>query len=283
MAVHLMHSGAHEVIVCARRALPELTLESPQGSVTVRPQVLTDPQSAAPVDWILVATKSYDAAATASWFSRLGASGAPVAILQNGVEHRERFAPYLPAERVLPVVVYCPAERTSPELILQRRRAQLEVPEGSVGRRFAALFVSTPVEVTPVVDFQSALWRKLCVNAPGAVCALLLQPSGVTRDEGVGEIVRQLVHECAAVGRAEGAFLDDDLPERILQRYRAEPPATVNSLYADRVAGRPMETDARNGAIVRLGKRHGIPTPTNQMAVALLEALSAGVAPVSKL
>ena len=31
--------------------------------------------------------------------------------------------------------------------------------------------------------------------------------------------------------------------------------------------------DARNGAIVRLGRKHGIPTPCNQMAVALLGAM----------
>ena len=37
-------------------------------------------------------------------------------------------------------------------------------------------------------------------------------------------------------------------------------------------AGRAMETDARNGVIVRLGRRHGIATPINQMIVALLEA-----------
>jgi 2-dehydropantoate 2-reductase len=35
-----------------------------------------------------------------------------------------------------------------------------------------------------------------------------------------------------------------------------------------------MEIDARNGAIVRLGKKHGIPTPSNSMAVALLNAMT---------
>lgn len=51
-------------------------------------------------------------------------------------------------------------------------------------------------------------------------------------------------------------------------------PDGVNSLHADRAAGRPMETDARNGAVVRIGRRHNIPTPLNQMAVTLLDASS---------
>jgi 2-dehydropantoate 2-reductase len=33
-----------------------------------------------------------------------------------------------------------------------------------------------------------------------------------------------------------------------------------------------MELDARNGVIVRLGARHGVPTPTNAIIVALLNA-----------
>jgi len=41
------------------------------------------------------------------------------------------------------------------------------------------------------------------------------------------------------------------------------------------IAGRPMEIDARNGVIVRLGERHGIPTPYNRMAAALLASQSA--------
>jgi Ketopantoate reductase PanE/ApbA C terminal len=41
---------------------------------------------------------------------------------------------------------------------------------------------------------------------------------------------------------------------------------------ASRLADRPLEIDARNGVIVRLGERAGIPTPLNAMAVAILEA-----------
>ena len=92
----------------------------------------------------------------------------------------------------------------------------------------------------------------------------------------MGRIAREMVAECVAVGRMEGAHLEDGLPEQVLRMYRAQPPDSVNSMLADRLAGRPMETEARNGAIVRKGEKHGIPTPTNRMAVALLEAIGSG-------
>jgi 2-dehydropantoate 2-reductase len=80
------------------------------------------------------------------------------------------------------------------------------------------------------------------------------------------------VAECVAVGRAEGADLADDLPQQVVAGYRAGPADGVNSLHADRLAGRPMEIDARNGVIVRKGAAHGIATPVNAMVVALLKA-----------
>jgi Ketopantoate reductase PanE/ApbA C terminal len=42
----------------------------------------------------------------------------------------------------------------------------------------------------------------------------------------------------------------------------------------DRLAGRPLEYDARNGAVVRASDRTGIPASCNRMVNALLAAVS---------
>ena len=94
-----------------------LSVETPDGLVSVHANFLTDPDVAPAVDWVLVATKAYDVAGAAKWLDRLCAEGAPVAVLQNGVEHRERFAPYVAMEKILPVMVDCPAERQSAERV----------------------------------------------------------------------------------------------------------------------------------------------------------------------
>jgi len=80
------------------------------------------------------------------------------------------------------------------------------------------------------------------------------------------------VRECVVVGRAQGAKLEDNIPDEIVERTRKAPRDSGNSMYADRLAGRPMEYDARNGVIVRLGRKHGIPAPMNELMVSLLEA-----------
>ena len=273
IAALLQQSGRHEVMLCTRRPMAGLTVETPDGAVSIKAMVLTDPTVAPQVDWVLVATKAYDVAGAAKWLDRLCAAGAPVAVLQNGVEHRERFAAYLPLKSILPVMVDCPVERRSPELVVQRGQMHLKVPADDLGRSFVDLFAGTPADAAAVPDFQTVVWRKLCHNAAGVLSALALQPAGVMQGEAMGEVLLQIVRECAAVGRAEGAQLDEQVAEAVLQAYRDTPPDAVNSIYADRMAGRPMEIDARNGVIVRLGRKHGIATPCNQMAVALLQAV----------
>jgi 2-dehydropantoate 2-reductase len=273
-AALLEQSGQHEVSLCVRQPLAGLTVETPDGPVRVRAAVVTDPGAAPAVNWVIVATKAYDVPGAAKWFDRLRARGAPVAVLQNGVEHRERLAPFVPGDAILPVIVDCPAERQAPERVRQRGAMNLKAPQTALGRAFVDLFTGTKAEAAAVDDFITAAWTKLCFNSAGVLSALLLQPAGVLRGQAIGEVALQIVRECIAVGRAEGARLDDALAETVLQRYRSSPADSINSLHADRLAGRPTELDARNGVIVRLGRKHGIPTPANQMAVALMEEMT---------
>ncbi len=273
-AALLQQAGGHELLLCTRRPMSGLTVETPDGVVNVDATFVSDPDDAHEVDWVIVATKAYDVAGAAKWLDRLCAKGAPVAVLQNGVEHRERFAAYLAKEQILPVMVDCPAERRAADRVRQRGVMHLKVQDSAMGREFVELFAGTPTDATVVPDFLSVVWRKLCFNSAGVLSALVMQPAGVVRGEAMGEVAIEIIRECAAVARAEGAKLEEDVAEVVLAAQRAAPADSINSMLADRQAGRPTEIDARNGVIVRLGKKHGIPTPANSMAVALMEAMS---------
>ena len=277
IAALLQESAHHELFLCARRQIPSPIVETPGGLVHIHATILTDPTSAPAVDWVFIVTKTYDAATAALWLPTLRDIGAPVAVLQNGVEHRERFAPYLPIASIVPVVVDCPVERKSPGLVHQRGVMHLKAPDVVLGRAFIALFRGTSADAITVPDIQTVAWRKLCHNAVGVLPTLLLQPQGVLRSEALTDVARQIVRETLAVAQAEGARFadpDDNIVEAVITAYHCASPDGINSMHADRLAGRSMELDARNGVIVRCGRKHGIPTPANSMAVALLEALT---------
>lgn len=265
-------AGSNELTLCTKRPMEQLTVNWPDAETQVKARNCTEPEKAEPVDWIIVATKTYDAEGAARWLPALGATGAPVAVVQNGVEHRERFLPYVPAERLLPVIIDCPVERTGAASVSVRGPATMKVEDSALGRAFAALFTGSAVDIELTPDMTTAAWSKLCINSVGALCALAQKPTSVLWSDAMSRVALGIVEECVAVGRAEGAHLDDSMGQQVLAHYRRQPPDSVNSLLADRLAARRMETDARNGVIVRKGEKHGIPTPLNRMTVALLEA-----------
>ncbi len=262
---------AHEVTVCARTPLADLEIETPERTIRASPRILTDPATAEAVDWVLATTKTYDCAAAAAWLPGLMGADTRLAVIQNGVEQRTRF-PMVPPERTVPVIIDLPAERTAPGRIVQRRDGTILVPEGEAGEAFAALFADTVIAAETTPDFTTAAWRKLAINCAGIVSAITRRAAEVANDEGAAEVMRGLVRECIQVGRAEGATLPDRLADQVVEWTRKAHPDSVNSLHADFLAGRPMELDARNGVIVRLGEKHGIPAPLNQALAAVLAA-----------
>ena len=272
----LAQDDRHVITVAARTPLDSIEVQTPGGVIRATPRVITDPRKTQVVDWILVATKAYDSDSAANWFGGVAGPHTRLAVIQNGVEHVARFEKHFDKTRIVPVMIDLPADRVAPGRTVQRGAAHLVVPSGENGAAFLALFAHTNFDAQQTNDFVTAVWRKLCLNCAGAVSAVLLKGAGISHHDGVADLMRALVRECIAVGRAEGATLADSIPDDIVAGARRAPKDAGNSMLADRRAGRPMEIDARNGVIVRLGRKHGIPAPMNALMVALLEAAQAG-------
>ncbi len=265
----LQVAGRHEIFLCTRRPIGELKVETPDGVVTVEAKNWSDPVQAKHVDWVLVATKTYDIPGAKVWVERLAGAQTVVAAIQNGVEHRELFAPV----PVLPVIIDVPAERREDGSVWVRGGVVMRVERSAEGEAFAGLFAGSKAELDVTADFLSAAWQKLAINAGALVNAVTLRPMSVFHEDEPARIALALVEECCAVGRAVGARLAEDLPAKVIARYRAALPDHVNSLLADRLAGRQTEMDVRNGVVVRMGERLGIETPVNRMMVGLLRAM----------
>lgn len=263
----------HDLTICARSPLDDLEVETPEGVIRAAPRILTDPAQATEVDWVLCTTKTYDCTSAAAWLPGLMGPTTRLAVIQNGVEQRDRF-PQVPAQRTVPVIIDLPAERNAPGRIVQRRNGSIHVPEGEAGEALVALFADTPIDAQTTPDFLTAAWRKLAINCSGIVSALTGRPAEVANDEGVAEVMRVLVRECIAVGRAEGADLKDGLADKVVEWTTRAHPQSVNSLHADFAAGRRTEVDARNMVIVRLGAKHGIDAPMNRALASILNAAS---------
>jgi 2-dehydropantoate 2-reductase len=278
-AAALQETGRAATVLCVR-SRRDAAVQGPDGRVTAltAPMLTSPAEVRGPAAWVLLAVKAHQTASAAGWLRALAGPHTTVLVLQNGVDHRDRVAPIAGPAAVLPAVVWCPAEPAGPGLIRQRGPARLVVADDAGGRRAAALLAGSRVQVELTADFVTAAWHKLALNSVAALMALSARPAGVFRDEPAARLAGRLAAECVAVGRAEGARLEDSLATQIVAGLAAGPAGAGSSILTDRLAGRRLEWEARNGVVQRLGARHGIPTPVTDVIVPLLAACGSGPA-----
>jgi 2-dehydropantoate 2-reductase len=271
------HADRVAMVACVRRPLGRLTVERPEGAVEVTLAALTEPERATPVDWVLLATKAYQTASAGPWLGRLCGPSTRVAVLQNGIDHAARVAPFIGAATAVPVMVYFNGERLAEDRVRLRHGGgtDLEVADDADGRAFARLLEGTPLSVQLAADFKTQAWRKLLINAvANPMTCLTLRRQEVLRRPDIHALCLEVLEEAVAVARADGARLEPDEPARAMATLLTFPPEVGTSMYFDRLAGRPLEVEALTGAIVAAGERLGIPTPLNGALLTLLRAVS---------
>lgn len=272
-----LHEVGRTPLVCGRTPRQQLTLQQGQHIITVPGPVRTDPsQIDCPVDLVFLAVKATQVAMAAKWLAPLSSEDTVVCVLQNGVEPLKMLAPYAPRGRIVPAIVWFPAHAQPDARVLLRGEARISLPDSSTSRLVAEALEGTRCSVDLSENFSSLAWRKLMQNAIAGLMALALRRSGMFSRADISQLTLAYLQECLLVARAEGAELNDSVPQEILNKFQASPTDMGTSILADREAGRPLEWDIRNGVILRLGKVHGIPTPISEVVVPLLAAASDG-------
>jgi 2-dehydropantoate 2-reductase len=274
----LLASRRHDVTICANQKFETLTVRRADGSATQSwpVRVATSPAEVEPAEWVLLAVKSHQTGSAASWLKATLGPQSKLVVLQNGVEHRDRVAPFVQSSAaVLPIVVQLPALRTAPGEITTYGGAMLIAADDAAGREFSGLFADTQVKVSLTDDFMTRQWEKLCLNAAsGSLTALTVNPDAIATVPGLRELALGIVDECIKVGRAEGARFADSYGSQLVDGFMMRTGNRGNSMYYDRRDGKELEYDARNAVICRLGRKHGIATPLSDAIVALLRGVS---------
>jgi 2-dehydropantoate 2-reductase len=267
----LLDAG-HDVRFVARQPFDTLTVKTEEGVFRRHQVKVIDQADITPTDWVFLCVKAHQVASASDALKAAIGPNTRVAVLQNGVEHRERVAPFT-AAAVVPVMVDVPAGKLGRGEAMWRGRAILNVQDSDDGRAFHGLFKDTFMNVSIVDDLLTRMWWKLCVNAPGgAILCLTGKPMKVFHQPGIVDVARGILQECLAVGRAEGAKLEASVIEEQVNTFLNAAPEESNSMFDDFRAGRETEWDARNGVLVRKGAKHGIPTPVSNLIVPLLAA-----------
>ena len=79
-------------------------------------------------------------------------------------------------------------------------------------------------------------------------------------------LLEAAMREVETLARARGVTLADDVVAKNLAAVDRLPAGATASMQRDVMEGRPSELDAQSGAIVRMGRESGVPTPATNFS-----------------
>ncbi|HSF95181.1 MAG TPA: 2-dehydropantoate 2-reductase [Thermohalobaculum sp.] len=285
LAARLIKAG-HEVAVLARGAhlaairANGLTMRHQGEEVQARPAVATDKGAELGVaDVAIFAVKGQDLSAAIEAARPAVGPKTQVLPFLNGVEAPGILADAFGAERALIGVAHISSFIAEPgviatamplaDFLIGNLEGSQEDPRvAAIIAEFRAAGISTPDRQ----DLRVDLWSKLVFLASlaGTTAGGRCDMATVRATPQLWALFRTLAEEVHAVGVARGVALPSGSVDATMRHAEKVPGAVRASMAHDLAAGKRLELDWLNGAVVRLGAEVGVDVPAHATVTALL-------------
>jgi len=268
-----------------------LVVHTPEGAIEMvspdRYDVLDSEEGPVPdvhvgtCDVAIIAGKAATTPILASLAEEVLSPGGLAVSIQNGLGHAETLAHRIGRKRVLGGSTTHSAWKDGDGSVHWSGRGVVELGQldGS-GMAGVSKELYDALEAAGLIpkwssDIQSVIWRKLLINvAINPVCAIAGVRNGALAQ--VPELWEQSIEamrEAELVARAAGIDVGDGDTEDYLRKVVIATADNRVSMLQDLMAGRRTEIDALCGEVVAKGEGFGVPTPRNEMLLALVRGI----------
>ena len=216
-----------------------LRVTGPKDDILIDPVAATDdPATLGPVDVVLFTVKLYDTESAGELIRPMVGDGTVVITLQNGVDGAERLSRLFGEDRVMAGTAYIFASITEPGVVTansEMASIAFGEPDGRASDRakaFQAACEAAGFGAKLSEDIQVDLWSKFVLVSTNAGLTSLTRLSlgPVYRDPALRALAQDALAEVAAVGRARGVNLPDDVVERSVTFADNLPPDLKTSM-----------------------------------------------------
>jgi 2-dehydropantoate 2-reductase len=256
-----------------------LRIISPKGDLHLpRVQAESDPVAVGPVEVAFFAVKLYDTDSALAMLPPLVGPDTIVVGFQNGVETTASLTRAVGAPHTAGGVSYVSAVIAEPGVIKHTAMDHLifGMPDGSRSPRLEALLDAcrpAGFQATLSPDITVDIWTKFVrLSVFSGMTAVTRSPIGViVNDPELLEMLKAAVRETLAVARAKGVAVAGSIDEDVAAAYQALPPQAKASMLEDLERGRRIELPWLSGAVARIGRELGVPTPIHTFINAVLK------------
>ena len=237
------------------------------------PKVYSDRSQGIHIDLLILAAKTYSMDSVIEDIRSLIDPDTILLPIENGITTTSLLESHFPENRVFyGVVLRTDAHRMSRKVFfttlgeMQIGYADNRDPKPEVIEAYERLR-ELGVNVKVYEDMRRTKWRKWMLNTGASQTAVEVQAECgfFGQVEEVRTLMKMLMDEILQIAWAEGVNLTEEDRDEIIEMLVNFPPDKKMSMLQDYEAGRPIEIDEYAGEVVRLGKKHGIPTPANEI------------------
>ena len=281
----VLSRDGHDVTVVARGehlaaiSRDGLRVESlNSGNFTARPAVTEQPGKGDTPDLVLFCVKGYDNETAIELIRPAVGPDTSILTLQNGIGGGDQLGAALGADRILLGATYIDGDKKGPGLVTETGKSPLVVFGEQDGRitdraeRIRSAFADAGVPVELSANVEKALWEKLVYICgwSGMICVTRTFHPEILETPEAEAMTRTVMSEVLALARAKQIDLDIDVVRTTLDEFRDVVDDPVSSMFTDlRREGR-LEIEVLNGAVSRMGREIGVPTPANDFITACL-------------
>ncbi len=239
----------------------------------LKPAIYSDASQGIKLDLIIISVKNYSLDSAINDLRPLIQEETIILPLQNGIMATKRLQAAFPKNRVLyGIMLRTDAHRTGHRVIFSTSG---EIQIGYADNTIIAPEVNDVCEclkksglnVKIYEDMLKTQWRKWMLNTSagqvaveiGIECGYFGQIDEVT------ELMRRCMDEILLIAKAENINVTEKDRDEIIELLINYPAHKKMSMLQDVEAGRPIEIEDYAGTVMKLGKKHGIPTPVNDL------------------
>ncbi|MGH6913069.1 MAG: ketopantoate reductase family protein [Geminicoccales bacterium] len=247
-------------------------------------QATSEPGSVHAADVVLFQCKAFANQAAARSVRHLFDGTSLAITFQNGLGNEETLAGVLGEENVLGGLTAQAALVIEPGVVrsfgdLPTYVGELEGGLSDRAVRIADAFTRHNLPARASADIKREKWKKLLGNvALGALSAVTdLTSAEIVAIAELRASALRALDEAAAVADACGIALGEqekrEIFDKITDLSGGGTGSSKSSMAADIAHRRRTEIDAIHGSVARLGRAHGVPTPTIDVMIAMVKGL----------
>ena len=231
-------------------------------------------------DYIIMTPKSYDLESTVEQIKPMIGTDTVILPLLNGIDNSEKIRNLLPETEVWDGCCYIVAKIKEPGVVENAgniHRIVFGYKNQSNERLliFEKMLSDAGIEARFYENILTEIWKKFFFISTSASLASYFDVSygEILTDKERLQTLIDISTELIKIANAEGIAIEKGEIEKLIHQFEKLPIGTTTSMHRDFQAGKNTEADSLTGIVLKLGKQHGIATPTYEKVYSKLKAL----------